>query len=167
MLHEAPCLRARLAEAVKDTLLQVHALGHARSNGICFSPSRVSRYPGAPGLQRGHMRVVVTGLGIAESQASKRSGVRSIRAACVAVCTTDANSPTERFGSAHSGSRPLTRSLHFFGTDAAAIAIVVAALRRSPRLLLTALGLAYELAWVGHFLVEHNRPATFSTRSGR
>jgi DNA-binding phage protein len=34
----------------------------------------------------------------------------------------------------------LTRSLHFFGTDAAAIGIVVAALQRSPRLLLTALG---------------------------
>jgi hypothetical protein len=55
----------------------------------------------------------------------------------------------------------LTRSLHFFGTDAAAIGIVVAALQRSPRLLLTALGLAYGLAWVGHLLVEHNRPATF------
>jgi hypothetical protein len=53
----------------------------------------------------------------------------------------------------------LTRSLHFFGTDAAAIAIVVAAWQRSPRLLLTALGLAYGVAWVGHFLVEHNRPA--------
>jgi hypothetical protein len=55
----------------------------------------------------------------------------------------------------------LTRSLHFFGTNAAAIAIVVAALQRSPRLLLTALGLLYGLAWVGHLLVEHNRPATF------
>ena len=55
----------------------------------------------------------------------------------------------------------LTRSLHFFGTDAAAIGIVVAVLQRSPRLLLTALGRAYGLAWVGHLLIEHNRPATF------
>ena len=55
----------------------------------------------------------------------------------------------------------LTRSLHFFGTDAAAVAMVVAALRREPRLLLVGLTLAYGIALTSHFLVERNRPATF------
>jgi len=55
----------------------------------------------------------------------------------------------------------LTRSLHFFGTDAVAIAMIVAALRREPRLLLVGLTLAYGIAWTSHLLIEHNRPATF------
>jgi hypothetical protein len=57
--------------------------------------------------------------------------------------------------------KPLTRALHLFGTDAAAIAIVVAAIQRKPALLLLGLALVYAFAWVSHFFVEHNRPATF------
>jgi hypothetical protein len=57
--------------------------------------------------------------------------------------------------------RRLTRRLHFIGTDAAAIAIVTAAVQRKPHLLLLGLGLVYGFAWVGHFFIEHNRPATF------
>jgi hypothetical protein len=55
----------------------------------------------------------------------------------------------------------LTRSLHLFGTDAAAMSIVVAAIQRKPAVLLFAPLLLYGFAWVSHFFVEHNRPATF------
>jgi hypothetical protein len=55
----------------------------------------------------------------------------------------------------------LTRTLHFYGTDAAAVAIVLAAIQRQPTLLLLGLAIGYGFAWVGHFFVEHNRPASF------
>jgi hypothetical protein len=55
----------------------------------------------------------------------------------------------------------LTRRLHLVGTDAAAIAIVLAAIERRPGLLLLAAVLVYSFAWVGHFFIERNRPATF------
>jgi len=55
----------------------------------------------------------------------------------------------------------LTRALHLFGTDAAAVAIVAAAIQRKPKLLLLGLVVVYACAWLGHFFVEHNRPATF------
>jgi len=55
----------------------------------------------------------------------------------------------------------LTRTLHLLGTDAAAVAIVAAAIQRKPKLLLLGLVVVYAFAWVGHFFVEHNRPATF------
>jgi hypothetical protein len=58
-------------------------------------------------------------------------------------------------------SKPLTRALHFVGTDAALVAIVAAGWTRDARLLLVGLVAAYALAWVGHFFVERNRPATF------
>jgi len=58
-------------------------------------------------------------------------------------------------------SRPLTRALHFAGTSAALALAVAAAVRGEPRLLAVALVVAYGLAWVAHFFVEHNRPATF------
>jgi hypothetical protein len=59
-------------------------------------------------------------------------------------------------------SKPLTRALHFAGTDAAAVAVAAAAWTRDARLLLVGLVAAYGLAWVGHFFVERNRPATFT-----
>ena len=57
--------------------------------------------------------------------------------------------------------RRLTRTLHLIGTDAAVGAIAAAAIKRQPALLLLGLVLVYGFAWVGHFFVEHNRPATF------
>ena len=54
-----------------------------------------------------------------------------------------------------------TRLLHFAGTDMAVASAILAAVYREPRLLLIGLVSAYGLAWVGHFFVEHNRPATF------
>ncbi len=57
-------------------------------------------------------------------------------------------------------SKPLTRALHFVGT-AALIPLVAVAVANSLYLLLLVPVVGYGLAWVGHFLVEKNRPATF------
>lgn len=58
-------------------------------------------------------------------------------------------------------SRPATRALHLLGTSLS-LAIVVAAIAlRRPALIVAALVCGYAFAWVGHFFVEHNRPATF------
>jgi len=51
--------------------------------------------------------------------------------------------------------------LHLVGTTLA-ICFVVAGVFTSHRLLLLAgILCGYAFAWVGHFFVEHNRPATF------
>ena len=58
-------------------------------------------------------------------------------------------------------SRPQTRRLHFLGTGGAILAMVLAVLTREPWLLVLVPVLGYGLAWVAHFAVERNRPATF------
>jgi hypothetical protein len=58
-------------------------------------------------------------------------------------------------------SRAGTRALHLAGTTLALGFVVAAAVAGKPRLLLGALLCGYAFAWVGHFAVEHNRPATF------
>jgi len=58
-------------------------------------------------------------------------------------------------------SRPLTRTLHLTGTSLSLLIIVSALALRRPSLLLAALVCGYAFAWVGHFFVEHNKPATF------
>jgi hypothetical protein len=55
---------------------------------------------------------------------------------------------------------PLSRKLHFWGTNNLFLWLLIAFLRRSPRLILFAVISSYTYAWVGHFLVERNRPAT-------
>jgi hypothetical protein len=67
--------------------------------------------------------------------------------------------------------RPGTRALHFAGTSLGLLLLGAAALLDRLVLLVWALAGAYALAWVGHFVVERNRPATFrhplwSLRSG-
>jgi hypothetical protein len=58
-------------------------------------------------------------------------------------------------------SQPLNRWLHFTGTSCAIIVCGLALATATPLLLpLTALA-GYGFAWVGHFVVEKNRPATF------
>ena len=54
-----------------------------------------------------------------------------------------------------------TRGLHFVGTLTGWAILVVAVVTQHWWWLLAALVLPYALAWTGHFLVEHNRPATF------
>ncbi len=58
-------------------------------------------------------------------------------------------------------SDPANRVLHYLGTGAAVLNTVAAiATGRPGRLLLTPL-LGYGPAWIGHFLIEKNKPATF------
>lgn len=56
---------------------------------------------------------------------------------------------------------PATRRLHVAGTLLVLLAIVVAVSRQDARWLIAAPVLGYGLAWIGHFVFEHNRPATF------
>ena len=59
-------------------------------------------------------------------------------------------------------SKRLTRTLHFVGTNAAVVLALLAARHGNAWYLLAALIAAYALAWIGHFFVEKNRPATFT-----
>ena len=59
-------------------------------------------------------------------------------------------------------SKPRTRALHYFGTTLVVL-IAVAAILSERWLLLAAMPVAgYFFAWVAHFGVEKNRPATFT-----
>jgi hypothetical protein len=58
-------------------------------------------------------------------------------------------------------SKPLTRSLHFAGTSTALAVVAAAAITGRGWLLVAALLAGYGSAWVGHFFIEKNRPATF------
>src|SRR5262245_41986155 len=57
--------------------------------------------------------------------------------------------------------RRSTRWLHFAGTTAGILCGIAAAVLANPWLLLAAPVAAYGFAWVGHFFVERNKPATF------
>jgi hypothetical protein len=57
--------------------------------------------------------------------------------------------------------KPLTRRWHFAGTGAALLLLFAALAAGSWWLALLALVAGYGPAWIGHFFVEHNRPATF------
>ncbi len=56
---------------------------------------------------------------------------------------------------------PISRALHYVGTSMATCTVLTAAL--TGRLWLTplALVLGYGPAWVGHFFIENNKPASF------
>jgi hypothetical protein len=54
-----------------------------------------------------------------------------------------------------------TRWLHFSGTLLALVCAAAALALARPLLWLAVLPLGYGPAWIGHFFVEHNRPATF------
>lgn len=56
---------------------------------------------------------------------------------------------------------PLCRQLHFVGTSLALTAVVVAIASADVRLAPLPPLCGYGWAWVGHFLVEKNQPATF------
>lgn len=56
---------------------------------------------------------------------------------------------------------PKNRALHFIGTTLV-YGILAFGLARSPRWLALAPLVGYGFAWVGHFFVEKNRPATFT-----
>lgn len=54
-----------------------------------------------------------------------------------------------------------TRLLHFGGTSAALACLGAAILTRRPKLAALAPLFGYGPAWISHFFVEKNRPATF------
>ncbi len=57
--------------------------------------------------------------------------------------------------------KPTTRALHFAGTGAGLLLFIFGLVSGNYWLLLAALICGYGPAWVGHFFVEKNRPATF------
>ena len=59
-------------------------------------------------------------------------------------------------------SLPLTRQVHFLGTTLAALQIIWAIVSMTWQPLIGALISAYFCAWTSHFLIEKNRPATFT-----
>lgn len=56
---------------------------------------------------------------------------------------------------------PTCRLLHFIGSTLALGQLVAAVVLGQPQLGFTALITGYAFAWVGHFFIEKNRPATF------
>ncbi|HUT49536.1 MAG TPA: DUF962 domain-containing protein [Alphaproteobacteria bacterium] len=58
--------------------------------------------------------------------------------------------------------KPTTRALHYFGTSAGLTCLVAALATQAWWLLLGAFVSGYLFAWIGHFFVEKNRPATFT-----
>jgi hypothetical protein len=58
-------------------------------------------------------------------------------------------------------SQPASRALHYAGTFCSLAAIVIGIFTGNPWWFLVALIGGYGPAWVGHFFIENNRPATF------
>lgn len=59
-------------------------------------------------------------------------------------------------------SAPANRALHFIGTTLAVLQIIYGVATQRFWMLLTALVTGYAFAWIGHFFLEKNRPATFT-----
>ncbi len=59
-------------------------------------------------------------------------------------------------------SLPATRWFHFVGTTIALLNLVMAVVYLAPWYVLSALFSGYFFAWVSHFFIEKNRPATFT-----
>ncbi len=58
--------------------------------------------------------------------------------------------------------KPVTRGLHYVGTSIGLALLAAAIATGNWWLLIPAFVCGYAFAWVGHFFVEHNRPATFT-----
>ncbi len=56
---------------------------------------------------------------------------------------------------------PLNRALHYVGTSMAIGTVATAALTLNPTWLLLTPVVGYGPAWIGHFVIAKNRPATF------
>lgn len=58
-------------------------------------------------------------------------------------------------------SHPVNRALHYLGSSLGLALLAAAAILADWRLLPAALVAGYAFAWVGHFQIERNKPATF------
>ncbi|MGC9953201.1 MAG: DUF962 domain-containing protein [Rhizomicrobium sp.] len=58
--------------------------------------------------------------------------------------------------------KPRTRALHYWGTGLATLAMVAFVVTGDPRILLAVPVAGYGPAWIAHFFIEKNRPATFT-----
>jgi hypothetical protein len=56
---------------------------------------------------------------------------------------------------------PVCRGLHYLGTSLALAVVVALVTVGDPWLVVLGLAVGYGPAWIAHFFVEHNRPATF------
>jgi hypothetical protein len=56
---------------------------------------------------------------------------------------------------------PICRALHYFGTSMATLTMAFAVLRGPLWLMPLALVVGYGPAWIGHFFIEQNKPASF------
>lgn len=59
-------------------------------------------------------------------------------------------------------SRRGTRALHLIGSALALALLALSIILLQPWFLLGALVAGYAFAWVAHYFIEHNRPATFT-----
>ena len=59
-------------------------------------------------------------------------------------------------------SLPATRALHYIGTTLFLASLVAFAVTLQWPYILLAIFVGYLFAWIGHFFIEHNRPATFT-----
>lgn len=57
---------------------------------------------------------------------------------------------------------PICRGLHYLGTTTALACFATGVATWNPWLVLAAPVAGYGPAWIGHFLIEKNRPATFT-----
>jgi len=54
-----------------------------------------------------------------------------------------------------------TRVTHFIGTTLFLLLVITAIIKQRPDLFLIGVVCAYGFAWIGHFFIEKNKPATF------
>lgn len=59
-------------------------------------------------------------------------------------------------------SDPLNRALHYIGSTLVLTVLAFGIVSQNYWLLLLMPVMGYGFAWIGHFFVEHNRPATFT-----
>ncbi|MGA7676286.1 MAG: DUF962 domain-containing protein [Rhizomicrobium sp.] len=58
--------------------------------------------------------------------------------------------------------KPQTRALHYLGTGLATLSMVGVVVTGNPWILLVVPVAGYAPAWIAHFFIEKNRPATFT-----
>ncbi len=58
-------------------------------------------------------------------------------------------------------SLPATRFVHYIGSTCGIAALILTLWQGQPLWIPAGLVTGYGCAWIGHFFIEHNRPATF------